>query len=109
MGEFDELSAFGARGCQGLLAENMLAGLQSFKGNGCVLGIGCAHMDGIDGRIIENSSIVGFDAFDTVSRGETLSSFETASSNCHNVDRSDSADGFEMDASHKSCTDNGST
>jgi hypothetical protein len=87
----------------------MLAGLQSFKGNGCVLGIGGAHMDGIDGGIIEDSSIVGFDAFDTVTRGETLSGFETASSNRRYVHRSDSADGFEMDASHKSCTNNGST
>jgi hypothetical protein len=60
-------------------------------------------MNGVDGAILENFSIIRFDALDAVRFRQALRSVEPPAGNRRNIDDAETPNGFEVNAAHESC------
>ena len=104
--EFDELASFSARRRQRLFTKDVLAGLQRFERDRRVLCVRSADVHRVDGRVVQDSAVVGVRAIDSKGCSETLCRIKAPSRNCSDVYSAHPPNSFQMNASHESGTNN---
>jgi len=104
-GEGCEFLGFGDADGERLFAEDVLAGQQGFFRHGKVLGVGRADVDGVDGGVAEDG--VRARVRNGESGAEFLCGGGVRPAMAATFDVLHAAKGFEMDAAHESCAEDG--